>query len=63
MQVKSIKMVAGGTQLTVETDDKREVVAKTYWDNDGKDKVEIEGVTYEYEGGFTIRKALYQPKR
>jgi hypothetical protein len=55
INVKSIKMVAGGTELTVEID-KEIITAKTYFDFDGTDKVLIKGELYEYRGGFNIVK-------
>lgn len=55
VKVKSIKIVAGGTQITVENSKGETLVGKTYFDFDGKDKVEFEGKVYEYEGAFTLK--------
>lgn len=60
-KIKSIKMVAGGTELTVEVDGEI-LKAKTYWDIDGKDKVEIQGKTYEYDGGFELKQPIWVRK-
>jgi hypothetical protein len=44
-----------GTELTIKQGETI-IKAKTYFDFDGKDKVEIDGKVFEYCGGFTLKK-------
>lgn len=55
MKVISIKVMGTGTELTIKQGETI-IKAKTYFDFDGKDKVEIDGKVFEYCGGFTLKK-------
>lgn len=55
MEVIAIKVIPTGIELTIKKGEKV-ITAKTYFDFDGCDKVEIEGEIFEYCGGFTIKK-------
>ncbi len=55
MKVISMKVIGTGTELTIKQGETI-IKAKTYFDIDGKDKVEIDGKVFEYCGGFTLKK-------
>ena len=51
MEIISIKVIGIGTELTIKQGETI-IKAKTYFDFDGKDKVEINGKVFEYYNGF-----------
>lgn len=49
MKIISVKVISTGFELQVKSGDEV-ITTKTFWDNDGVDKVLIHGVTYEVVG-------------
>ena len=54
MKIISVKLTGTGTELTIKNGETI-IKAETYFDIDGKDKIEIDGKVFEYCGGFTLK--------